>query len=137
MESLSRFTPIILSILRIVTGLLLLEHGSQKLFNFPPGGHGTVAIGSMIGVAGLIEFAGGMLLVLGLLTRVAAFLCSGLMAVAYFMAHAPNSLYPIVNKGELAVIYCFACFFLFFAGGGAWSIDAMLRRNRMPAAQTR
>lgn len=130
MDSLSRFAPIVLSILRIVVGLLLLEHGSQKLFNFPPGGHGTVMVASMIGVAGIIEFSGGLLLVLGLLTRLAAFFCSGLMAVAYFMAHAPNSLHPIVNKGELAVIYCFVCLFLFFAGGGAWSIDALLRGNR-------
>lgn len=143
MNSLSRWTPVFLSILRIVAGLLLLEHGTQKLFGFPPSGHGTVALASMMGVAGIIEFGGGLLVTLGLLTRPAAFICSGLMAVAYFMAHASGhviqhippstaeTIFPILNKGEVPVIYCFVFLFLFVAGGGAWSIDAMMGRDRV------
>jgi putative oxidoreductase len=138
-----RWSPIFLSILRIVSGLLIMEHGTQKLFDFPPGGgaHGPLDLTSLMGIGAIIEFGGGLLLVLGLFTRVAAFILSGEMAVAYFMVHAsgqaikhvpPTSteaFFPIINKGELAVAYCFIFLFIFIAGAGAWSIDAMWKKG--------
>lgn len=125
---LNSWSPRVLSILRIISGFLILFHGSQKLFNYPPKEGFTSAAGLML-VAGIIEFGGGILLLIGLFTRWAAFLLSGTMAVAYFMAHAPGGFLPIVNKGELAVIYCFVYFYLFFAGGGPWSVDSLIKKN--------
>ncbi len=121
---------IMLSVLRIVAGLLFLEHGTQKILHFPPdiAAHHP-ALASLAGVSGLIELIGGALIVLGLFTRVVAFICSGEMAVAYFMVHAHGSLYPIINKGELAVLYCFVFLYLVFAGGGAFGLDAAMRRK--------
>ena len=124
-ESLSKWSPQVLSILRFIAGFLMIWHGSQKLFGAPPSSGGGGG-GAMMTIAGIIEFFGGALLIVGLFTRPAAFLLSGLMAVAYFMAHAPGGFLPIVNKGELAVIYCFVYFYLFFAGGGAWSLDRLI-----------
>ena len=119
---------IMLSVLRIVAGLLFLEHGTQKILNFP---HGEMhpALVSMGGAAALIELIGGSLFVLGLFTRIVAFIMSGEMAVAYFMAHAHGSFYPILNKGELAVLYCFVFLYFVFSGGGAFSFDAVMRRK--------
>ena len=126
-SSLQRWAPIFLSLLRIVVGLLFLEHGTQKLFHFPPpdprvGMHGLTAL---MTVAAWLELVGGLLLVLGLSTRLVAFVVAGEMAVAYFMAHAPGSLYPIRNHGELAVLLCFVFLYLAVAGGGRLSVDAV------------
>ena len=109
--------------MRIVVGLLFVCHGAQKLFGMFGGKGG--AEGLMM-VGGIIEFGGGLLVALGLFTRPAAFLASGMMAVAYFMAHASNSPLPIVNKGELAVVYCFVFFYIFFRGGGPLSLDNVI-----------
>lgn len=130
MEStLAGWTPRVLSLLRFMAGLLLLQHGSQKILSFPPGERAGVEIASLIGVSGLIELVCGILLVLGLFSRPAAFIASGFTAVAYFMVHAPQSFFPIVNGGELAVLYCFTFFYLFFAGPGPWSLDAMMKND--------
>lgn len=122
------WAPYFFSILRIMAALLFIEPGSAKLFAFPvaimPGG-GTAAIGSLPGIAGILEVFGGLCLLLGLFTRPVAFLLSGEMAVAYFMGHAPHGFWPIVNHGELAILFCFLWLFLSAAGPGPWSIDAM------------
>src|ERR1041385_5168744 len=121
---LHRWSPIFLSILRIVAGLFILEHGTQKLFHFPPSGHPAEGpLPPLMVVGGWIECVCGALLVLGLFTRVAGFFLSGEMAVAYFMFHAQGSLFPIINKGELAVISCFVFLYFVFAGAGPWSAD--------------
>jgi len=127
----SRWTMPLLSVLRIVAGFLFVAHGTQKLFDMPaamPGG--PVPLQSLAGAAGAIEIAGGALLLLGLLTRPVAFLLSGEMAVAYFKAHATQSFWPIVNQGELAVLYCFLFMYFAAAGAGPWSIDALLSNRR-------
>jgi putative oxidoreductase len=122
------WAPYYLSILRIMAALLFIEPGSAKLFAFPvavmPGG-GTAAILSLAGIAGILEVFGGLCLLLGFFTRPVAFLLSGEMAVAYFMGHAPNGFWPIVNHGELAILFCFLWLFVSAAGPGPWSIDAM------------
>ena len=125
----SSYSPMVLSVLRIATGLLFLEHGTSKLLNFPPSPMGQPALASMAGFSGILELVGGILIVAGLLTRITAFILSGEMAVAYFMVHAKGGFYPMVNKGELAVVYCFVFFYLAFAGAGPWSIDALIRRR--------
>jgi len=129
-----RWTSLLLSILRIVAALVLMQHGSQKLFHFPPAGApGPVAplvLFSQNGLAGVLEFFGGSLLLLGLLTRPVAFILAGEMAVAYFQVHFPRAFLPIVNRGELAVILCFVFLYLAFAGAGSWSVDAVMRRSR-------
>ncbi|HVF54877.1 MAG TPA: DoxX family protein [Pyrinomonadaceae bacterium] len=120
----------LLSVLRIITGFLFMAHGGQKLFGFPapmPGGGAPLM--SLVGVAGILEFFGGLLILLGLFTRPVAFILSGLMAVAYFMGHAPGGFWPLVNKGETAVLYCFIFLYLAAAGGGAWSLDRLWRRD--------
>jgi putative oxidoreductase len=126
-EFLSSWSPRILSLLRFIAGFLIIWHGSQKLFGFPPsangGGGGPTGI---VLVAGILEFFGGILLLMGLFTRATGFILSGLMAVAYFMVHASGGFLPIVNKGELAVIYCFVYFYFFFAGGGSISLDNLI-----------
>jgi putative oxidoreductase len=111
------------ALLRIVTGLLFLWHGMQKLFGFPVP-MGMEAPAFVIYVAGPIELVGGLLVMLGLYTRWAAFLCSGLMAAAYWMAHGMQALFPIVNKGELAILYCFVFLYISANGAGRWSVDA-------------
>ena len=129
-----RWTSLVLSILRVVAALILMQHGSQKLFHYPPSGApGPVAplvLMSQTGLAGILEFFGGMLLLLGLFTRPVAFILSGEMAVAYFQVHAPRAFLPIVNRGELAAILCFVFLYLAFAGGGSWSVDGVMRRVR-------
>lgn len=112
------------SLLRIVTGLLFLQHGTQKLLGFPDPSKGTVEIASLMGLAGAIEFVGGILIIIGLFTRPVAFICAGFTAVAYWMAHAPSGVYPIMNMGELAILYCFVFLYFVAAGPGPWSVDA-------------
>jgi putative oxidoreductase len=119
------WAPRLLSVLRIVAGLLFLEHGTAKLFGFPHlPNYESLAIFSLIGLSGVLEFVGGLLLFVGLFTRATAFILSGEMAVAYFMAHAPVSFFPLLNHGELAIVYCFLFLYLAAAGGGPWSIDS-------------
>lgn len=127
---LSRWGPTLLSILRIVAAFLYMAHGSQKLFGFPPTGRPGGGLPPLMMAAGIIEFFGGLLLLLGLFTRPVAFIVSGQMAVAYFMSHAPQGFWPILNRGELAALYSFL--FLYFAavGGGPWSLDSIVRGRR-------
>jgi putative oxidoreductase len=110
-------------IMRLIVGLMFACHGAQKIMGMFGGKGGAEG---MMMLAGMIELVGGFLVALGLLTRPAAFLSSGLMAVAYFMAHASGGALPIINKGELAVVYCFVFLYIFFRGGGPWSLDALI-----------
>jgi putative oxidoreductase len=126
---LSELAPYVLSIVRIVAGLLFLEHGMSRLFGFPspiPTPHPL----TLYWFAGCIELSGGFLITLGLLARPAAFIMSGEMAFAYFLSHAPRGFFPILNAGDPAILYCFVFFYLVFAGPGPWSLDALLWRNR-------
>ncbi len=127
--SLDRFAPYVLSILRIMAALLFMEHGLSKFFGFPRPMEAP-ALFDLEWFAALIEFGGGVLLTLGLLSRAAAFIMSGEMAIGYFMFHAPQGFYPYVNHGEAAVLYCFVFLYVFFAGPGPWSVDALLWRSR-------
>jgi len=129
--------PRVLSILRIVVGLLFLQHGLNKLFDFPATAthHAYVLFTLVPGLAGTLEVAGGVLIVLGLFARFAALILSGEMAFAYFIAHASHGFFPLQNRGETAVLYCFVFLYLFFAGGGAWSLDR-LRAPDAPAGGT-
>jgi putative oxidoreductase len=122
----------LLSVLRIVAGLMFVAHGTGKLFGFPPGAAPPepVALFSLMGLAGILETFGGLAIVLGLFTRPVAFILSGQMAVAYFQVHFPRSFWPTANGGELAALYCFLFLYLVFAGAGAWSVDAVLARSR-------
>jgi putative oxidoreductase len=124
------WAPRVLSILRIVAALIFMEHGTQKLLSFPPSDRPSPELFSLIGLAGLLELVGGALLVLGLFTRPVAFILSGEMAVAYWMAHAPRSFFPVVNDGDAAILYCFVFLYLAVAGGGAWSLDNLRERSR-------
>lgn len=120
----------LLSVLRIVAALLFMAHGTQKLFGWPASEpQKTVELMSLFGVAGVLETFGGLLLLLGLFTRPVAFLLAGEMAVAYFMVHAPQGFWPILNRGELAALYCFLFLYLAAAGGGLWSLDAARARG--------
>ncbi|MGH6862875.1 MAG: DoxX family protein [Methylocella sp.] len=125
--------PRLLSLLRIVTALLLLQHGTAKLIGFP---HvemfDNLRLLSLLGIAGVLELAGGVLLLFGIFTRPVAFILSGEMAFAYFLAHAQKSFFPILNHGELAVLYCFVLLYLAVAGGGAWSFT----RDRLTPPST-
>ena len=115
--------PRILGLLRIATALLLLQHGTAKLLGFPHVAmFDNMQFLSLLGFAGILEFAGGVLLLFGIYTRPVAFILSGEMAVAYFLAHAGKGFYPILNQGELAALYCFVLLYLAVAGGGAWSV---------------
>jgi putative oxidoreductase len=125
--------PYLLGILRIVTGALFFMHGSSKLLGFPAAVAHAVPLMSLAGLAGVLETVGGALLVLGLFTRVVAFILSGEMAFAYFIGHAPRGFLPIVNKGELAVVWCFLFLYFSAAGAGAFSIDALRRGDRAGA----
>ena len=125
MNALSRFADPVYSIMRLIVGLLFACHGGQKLFGFPPTTR-TTSLDTLGMVGAVIELVGGLLIAFGLLTRPAAFIASGMMAVAYFMAHASGGFFPIVNRGELAVVYCFVFLFIFFHGPGRWSLDAMI-----------
>lgn len=129
-----RWTNLILSVLRIVAALIFMQHGSQKLFHFPPsGGPAPVTplhLLSQTGIAGILEFFGGFLLLIGLFTRPVAFIVCGEMAVAYFTVHAPRAFLPIVNRGEVPVVLCFLFLYFAFAGGGSLSVDALIRGRR-------
>ena len=119
------WSPRVLSVLRIVTALLFLQHGTAKLLGFPHvAGFDNVQLASLLGVSGILELVGGLLMLIGLFTRPTAFILSGMMAVAYFLAHASQGFYPLLNQGELAVLYCFVFLYLSVAGGGPWSVDA-------------
>lgn len=126
--------PRILSILRIMGGLLFIEHGLNKIFDFPASAtHRPYVLFTLVpGLQGLLEALGGLLLTVGFLTRIVAFILSGDMAAAYFMAHAPKSFFPMLNGGDAAVLYCFVFLYLFVAGGGVWSLDR-LRAPELPA----
>ncbi|CAN7516636.1 DoxX family protein [Mesorhizobium sp. LjNodule214] len=121
-EGLARFQPQALGVLRIMTALLFIEHGSQKLFNFPVGEHAGTLTGLTL-IAAILEFVGGILLALGLFTRPVAFLLCGEMAIAYFMAHMPRDFFPVNNGGDAAISFCFIFFYLVFAGAGAFALD--------------
>src|SRR5450432_1971225 len=122
--------PMVLSIYRVVTGLLLFQFGVAKLFKFPPVAvFEKVEVLSLFGIAALFEFFVGGLLILGLFTRCAAFILCGEMAVAYFIGHFPRGFIPLLNSGNLAIMFCFACLYLACAGGGPWSLDAVVRKK--------
>jgi len=122
-----RFAPQMLSVLRIVAGLLFFLHGPQKLFGFPPSSRPAPGLFSIYGAAGVLELIGGALLLVGFFTRPVAFVMSGFMAVAYFMAHAPRSFWPTSNGGDAAILFCFVFLYIVFAGPGPWSLDARKR----------
>jgi len=129
-ESLARYQPQALGVLRIMTALQFIEHGSQKLFDFPVGAHAGGSLTGLTLTAGILEFAGGILLALGLLTRPVAFLLAGEMAIAYFMAHMPRDFFPANNGGDAAISFCFIFLYLMFVGAGAFALD-----NRLGAPQ--
>ena len=129
----SKLEPYLFSILRIVAALLFFEHGTQKLFGFPPGQPYTGFPNfSLLGIAGMLEVAGGFLVLIGLLTRPTAFILSGEMAVGYFRAHFPRSFFPVNNGGEITVMLCFYFLYLSAAGPGLWSLDYLLKGKRGP-----
>ena len=124
LTGLTRYAPQLHGILRIIVGLLFLAHGLVKLFGFPEGAQpGQQQLMTLLGVGGVIELVAGALIALGLFTRPAAFIASGEMAVAYWMFHAPGGVYPIVNGGELAIVYCFLFLYFAAAGPGAFALD--------------
>jgi putative oxidoreductase len=123
---LGRFSPSIFAIFRIVTGFMFMIHGMQKIFGWP-GGKGTQPLASLLGIGGLIELIGGAMILIGLFTGFAAFICSGQMAVAYFMFHTPNGFLPANNGGELAALYSFVFLYMSSRGSGTWSIDSLLK----------
>ena len=134
MNALGKYSGYAYALLRIISGLLFACHGGQKILGFPPVAK-AMQLDTLGTVAGYIELICGFLIAFGLLTRPAAFLASGTMAVAYFMAHANGGFFPIVNRGEPAVIYCFLFFYIFFRGGGPLSLDSVIwPGERAPAS---
>jgi len=129
-DKVSRYRPWMLSILRIIAGFLFIEHGAQKLFGVLGGIGGMhLAFPEKLWFAGIIEFAGGLLILVGLFTRLVALVCAGEMAYAYFTVHAPNGFWPVPNHGEAAVLYCFIFLYLVTAGAGPISLDHLLRKR--------
>jgi len=129
-ETLAAWRPRALSVLRIIAGLMIIQHGMGKIIGFPVyPAYANVQPLSLIGAAGFLELIGGALLILGLWTRPVAFILSGEMAVAYFMVHAPKGFFPLVNGGTLAIAYCFVFLYLATAGAGPWSVDAAMKRD--------
>ena len=125
------WAPRFLSVLRLVAGLMFLEHGTAKLLHVPyQANFAHLELFSRLGAAGVIEMVGGALVAVGFYTRAAALVLSGEMAFAYFLVHAPRGIHPLLNGGEAAVLYCFLFFYLFLAGGGPWSLDRLVRRVR-------
>ena len=120
----------LLSVLRIVAGLILLHHGTSKFLGFPPSQFTGVSPMTMVGAAGVLELIGGALLTIGLFTRLAAFIVAGMTAVAYFYAHLPRSFFPFLNGGETVILFTFALLYITAAGGGAWSADKMWRKTK-------
>ncbi len=131
--SLDRWSPYMLGVLRIVTALLFMEHGTQKLLGFPVGANPQPPLFSLFGFAGLLELVGGLLVLLGLFTRPVAFILAGEMAFAYFMGHASRGFFPVNNGGDAAILYCFVFLYFVFSGPGAWSLD----RTLLPAGAGR
>lgn len=129
--TLTRLAPHVLSLLRIAAALLLLQHGTTKVLGFPVTQMSGISLTSLPGIAGIIELVGGALLLIGLFSRPVAFILSGMTAVAYFLVHAPQSFFPILNGGELAALYSFVFFYLTFAGPGPWSVDALRGGERV------
>jgi putative oxidoreductase len=127
-DRLGRWAPTMLAILRIVTGLLFLEHGAQKLLGFPPATNPMPPVFSLLWFAGVLELVGGLMVMVGSLTRPTAFILSGEMAVGYWMFHAPRGPFPALNGGDAAILYCFIFLYLVFSGPGAWSIDGLRQR---------
>ncbi len=129
MPNLAAWSPRVLSLLRIMAALLFMEHGLMKLIHFPAPQPGVpIPLPPLLVVAEWIEVVGGTLIVLGLFTRWAAFICSGEMAAAYFLFHAPHGFWPALNEGDAAILFCFVFLYLIFAGGGAWSLDRLARK---------
>lgn len=129
LESLAAWRPQALSLLRIITGLLIIQHGMAKIIGFPVvATFANLNPMSLIGAAGFIELIGGALLILGLFTRPVAFILAGEMAFAYFIGHFPKGFHPLINGGTLAILYCFTCLYLSTAGAGPWSVDAANKR---------
>jgi putative oxidoreductase len=128
-QFLGKYSSCVYATLRVIAGLMFALHGSQKLFAWP-GGNAAVPLASQMGVAGVIELVGGLLIAFGFLTSYAAFIASGEMAAAYFKAHAPQGALPLLNRGELAVLYCFLFLYIASLGAGGWSLDAMRQRKR-------
>ena len=122
------WAPRMLSVLRIVSSLIFMAHGTQKILGFPASASNPPLM-SMLGIAGLLELIGGALLLVGLFSRPVAFILSGQMAFAYFIAHAPKNLFPALNGGDAAILYCFVFLYIAFAGPGPWSIDAQCGRG--------
>lgn len=129
MSCMSKWSPQLLSILRIIVAFLFMEHGTMKLFSFPGPFMFHISTFSLVWFAGVLEVFGGFLILIGLFTRPVAFLLSGEMAIAYFMMHASHGFWPLLNHGEAAVFYCFVFLYLSAAGGGVWSIDHLISRN--------
>ena len=128
-DTLAAWTPRALSVLRIITGLLIIQHGMGKLLGFPAfPAYANVQLLSLSGAAGVIELIGGALLILGLWTQPVAFILSGEMAFAYFIGHFPKGFHPLINGGTLAALYCFTCLYLSTAGAGPWSVDASMKK---------
>ena len=122
-DRLSAYRPQALAALRIMTALLFIEHGTQKFFNFPPAEQPFGDLMNLIGLAGLLEIVGGLLILVGFFTRPVAFVLCGFMAVAYFMGHAPQSFFPVNNRGDAAILFCFVFLYLTVAGPGAYALD--------------
>ena len=132
----AEWAPRLLSVLRIVAALIFLEHGTQKLFGFPPTASGTgPAMFSLLWFAAILELVGGIMLLIGLLTRPVAFVLSGEMAFAYFIAHAPRNFFPALNGGDAAILYCFVFLYIAAAGGGVWSLDNARERSALDPAR--
>jgi len=129
-QTLSNFRPIALSLFRFITGLLFLQYGLAKVLKFPAGmPFEKVELFSLIGAAGTIELILGTLLMIGLFTRLAAFILSGEMAFAYFIGHFPRGFFPLINNGTAAILFCFVCLYLATAGGGPYSVDAAIAKK--------
>jgi len=127
---LTAWQPRLLSVVRIISAFLFMQHGAQKIFGFPTEQRYPFELFSMSGVAGTLELFGGLLLLIGLFTRPVAFVLSGLMAFAYFIVHAPQDFWPLNNGGELATMFSFVFLYLAFAGGGSWSVDCLCKCKR-------
>lgn len=127
---LTAWQPRVLSLVRIVSAFLFMQHGAQKIFGFPAEQRYPFELFSLSGTAGVLELFGGFLLLIGLFTRPVAFVLSGLMAFAYFIAHAPQGFWPLNNGGELATMFSFVFLYFVFAGGGSWSVDCLRKYKR-------
>ena len=130
-KTLERWSPVMLAVLRIVTALIFMEHGTQKLLGFPAGSNPQPPLFSLYGFAGILELVGGILILLGLFTRPVAFILAGEMAFAYFMGHASRAFFPVNNGGDAAILYCFVFLYFVFSGPGAWSLD----RSKAPLGE--